>query len=82
VVLTILLIWTALCAVAVVFVYCCSLVSHGPRRELTEDEFSAEFDLMRDHGEPARAQNDEGGFNARAFGGSATELGQRALRML
>jgi hypothetical protein len=81
VVLTIILIWIALCAVAVFFVYCCSRVSNGPGRELTEDEFRAEYGLVGDHGEPARPQTDEGEFDESAPL-SGTELNHNALRML
>jgi hypothetical protein len=39
-VLTILIAWIALGALAVFFVYCCSRVSNGPRRELADDEYT------------------------------------------
>ena len=41
-VLTILLGWLALGALAVFFVYCCSRVSNGERRELTDDDFASQ----------------------------------------
>ena len=41
-VLTILLAWLALAAIAALFVYCCSVVSNGARRELVDDDFAAE----------------------------------------
>jgi hypothetical protein len=40
-VLTILIGWLALAALAVFFVYCCSRVSNGERRELSDDDFAA-----------------------------------------
>ncbi len=41
-VLDILLIWLALAALAVLFMYCCSRVSNGDRRDLTVDELMTE----------------------------------------
>jgi len=41
-VLTILMGWLALAALAVFFIYCCSRVSNGERRELSDDDFAAE----------------------------------------
>ena len=41
-VLTILMGWLALGALAVFFVYCCSRVSNGERNELANDDFVAE----------------------------------------
>jgi hypothetical protein len=41
-VLKIFVIWMALGVLAVLFVYCCSRVSNGRERELTDDEY--EFD--------------------------------------
>ena len=41
-ILTILMGWLALGALAVFFVYCCSCVSNGERRELSDDDFPAE----------------------------------------
>ena len=41
-VLTILLGWLALGALAVFFVYCCSRVSNGATRALTDDDFAAQ----------------------------------------
>jgi hypothetical protein len=41
-VLDILLVWMALAALAVLFMYCCSRVSNGPRRDLTVDELVTE----------------------------------------
>ena len=39
-VLHILIAWIALGAVAVLFMYCCSRVSNGPREVLDDDDFS------------------------------------------
>ena len=41
-VLTILIGWLALAALAVFFVSCCSRVSNGERRELSDDDFPVE----------------------------------------
>jgi hypothetical protein len=41
-VLTILIGWVALAALAALFLYCCSRVSNGERRVLTDDDFAAE----------------------------------------
>jgi len=41
-VLTILLAWLVLAALAAVFLYCCSRVSEGPTGELADDDFAAE----------------------------------------
>ena len=40
-VLTILMGWLALAVLAAFFVYCCSRVSNGERRELGDDDFPA-----------------------------------------
>jgi hypothetical protein len=37
--LTILIAWPGLAVLAVLFIYCCSCVSDGARRELTDDDF-------------------------------------------
>jgi hypothetical protein len=42
-VLTILIAWIALGALAVLFMYCCSRVSNGPRRGLMDDDFTADL---------------------------------------
>jgi hypothetical protein len=34
--------WIALGVLAVLFMYCCSLVSNGPRREFEDDGFTPE----------------------------------------
>jgi len=41
-VLTILMAWLGLAVLAALFVYCCSCVSNGARRELSDDDFPAE----------------------------------------
>ena len=41
-VLTILFVWIALAVLAALFLYCCSRVSNGPRRELDDDDFTTE----------------------------------------
>jgi hypothetical protein len=41
-VLKIFILWIALGVLALVFNYCCSLVSNGPRRELEDDDLAAE----------------------------------------
>ena len=49
-VLTILIGWLALAALATLFVYCCSCVSNGKRSELTDDDFAAESPAPLDTG--------------------------------
>jgi len=41
-ILTIFVVWLVLAALAALFVYCCSVVSNGPRQELRRDEFPAD----------------------------------------
>ena len=41
-VLKILITWIALGALAVLFMYCCSRVSNGPRGDLGDDDFAAD----------------------------------------
>jgi len=41
-VLTIFIVWLALAALAVFFVYCCSRVSNGATRALTDDDFAVQ----------------------------------------
>ncbi len=41
-VLTIFIAWMALGVLAVLFNYCCSLVSNGPERTLEDDDFTPE----------------------------------------
>jgi len=54
-VLTILIGWLALAALAAFFIYCCSFVSNGKRRELTDDDFAAEPPGPRGRGAPLGA---------------------------
>ena len=56
-VLEILLIWIALAAVAVLFMYCCSRLSNGPRRDLTVEELVTEVFHPND---PARTGTEGG----------------------
>jgi hypothetical protein len=41
-ILTIFVVWLVLATLAALFVYCCSVVSNGPRQELRRDEFLAD----------------------------------------
>ena len=54
-ILTILMGWLALGALAVFFVYCCSCVSNGERRDLNDGDFAAETPGARGRGARATA---------------------------